>query len=68
MPNQSSVPPLSTLSIPFLRRTQRGFAELEYLIVVALVGIVTAVALYGLGPTLLANYVRQKSQILWWGP
>ena len=49
-------------------RRARGFAQVEYLVVILCVGIVTAFALYRLGPSILKNYREQETILLQKGP
>ena len=50
------------------RRAVQAFVEVEYLVVVACVGIVVAIAIYKFGPGIVKNYHNQETIILQEGP
>jgi hypothetical protein len=50
------------------RRAAAAFVEVEYMVVVACVGIVVAIAIYKFGPGIVNNYHKQETIILQQGP
>jgi len=47
---------------------RRAFVEVEYLVVLACIGIVVAIAIYKFGPLIVHNYNNQETVILQQGP
>jgi type II secretory pathway pseudopilin PulG len=50
------------------RSARQAFVEVEYLVVLACIGIVVAIAIYKFGPMIVRNYNNQETVILQQGP